>query len=109
AIILVAAYGLGPLVGTLALVISALGNLIRAYAEVLEEIDMAQVEAVRATGAKYLQVLAQAVWPQFWTGFIAWSLYQLELNIRSSTIIGMVGGGGLGFVIQNGLKLFQFR
>ncbi|WP_338113197.1 phosphonate ABC transporter, permease protein PhnE [Paenibacillus artemisiicola] len=109
AIVLVAAYGLGTLVGTLALIITAIGTLTRAYAEILEEIDMGQVEAVRATGASYFQVLGQAVVPQFFPGFVAWSLYKLELNVRSSTIIGMVGGGGLGFVIQKGLKLFQFK
>jgi len=108
-ILLVAAYGLGTMVGTLALIITSIGTLTRAYAEILEEIDMGQVEALRATGASYLQVLSQAVVPQFMPGFIGWSLYKLELNVRASTLIGMVGGGGLGFAIQKGLKLFQFK
>lgn len=108
-ILLVAAYGLGTLVGTLALIFTAIGTLTRAYAEILEEIDMGPVEAARATGASYFQVLGQAVLPQFLPGFIGWSLYKLELNVRASTLIGMVGGGGLGFAIQNGLKLFQFK
>lgn len=108
-ILLVAAYGLGTLVGTLALIFTAIGTLTRAYAEILEEIDMGPVEAARSTGASYLQVLGQAVFPQFMPGFIGWSLYKLELNVRASTLIGMVGGGGLGFAIQNGLKLFQFK
>lgn len=109
ALFLVAAYGLGAMVGTIALIITAFGTLTRAFADVLEEIDMDQVESVRATGASYWQVVAQGVIPQFWPGFVAWSLYKLELNIRASTIIGMVGGGGLGFAIQKGLKLFQFK
>ncbi|TBL70522.1 phosphonate ABC transporter, permease protein PhnE [Paenibacillus thalictri] len=108
-ILFVVAYGLGTLVGTLALIVTSIGTLTRAYAEMLEEIDMGQVEALRATGASYIQVLAQAVWPQFLPGFIGWSLYKLELNVRASTLIGMVGGGGLGFAIQKGLKLFQFK
>ncbi|TDG00560.1 phosphonate ABC transporter, permease protein PhnE [Paenibacillus piri] len=108
-ILLVSAYGLGTLVGTLALIITSIGTLTRAYAEMLEEIDMGQVEALRAVGATYIQVLSQAVLPQFMPGFIGWSLYKLELNIRASTLIGMVGGGGLGFAIQKGLKLFQFQ
>lgn len=108
-ILLVAAYGLGTLVGTLALIFTSIGTLTRAYAEILEEIDMGPVEAARSTGASYFQVLGQAVFPQFMPGFIGWSLYKLELNVRASTLIGMVGGGGLGFAIQNGLKLFQFK
>jgi phosphonate transport system permease protein len=108
-ILLVSAYGLGTLVGTLALILTSIGTLTRAYAEQLEEIDQGQVEAVRATGASYAQVLPQAVLPQFFPGFIGWSLYKLELNVRASTLIGMVGGGGLGFAIQKGLKLFQFQ
>ncbi|WP_127578980.1 phosphonate ABC transporter, permease protein PhnE [Paenibacillus koleovorans] len=109
AILLVFAYGLGTTVGCMALIITSIGTLTRAYAEVLEEIDMKQVEAIRATGASTMQVLGQAVMPQFMPGFIGWSLYKLELNIRASTIIGMVGGGGLGFAIQKGIKLFQYK
>ncbi|WP_248927624.1 phosphonate ABC transporter, permease protein PhnE [Paenibacillus hamazuiensis] len=108
-ILFVVAFGLGTLVGTLALIVTSVGTLTRAYAEILEEIDMGQVEALRAAGASYLQVLSQAVLPQFMPGFIGWSLYKLELNVRASTLIGMVGGGGLGFAIQKGLKLFQFK
>jgi len=109
ALLLAYAYGLGTLVGTLAIVIFSVGTLTRTFAEVLEEIDQGQVEALKAAGANYFQVLGQAVMPQFMPGFIAWSMYKLELNIRASAIVGMVGGGGLGFYIQNGLKLFQFR
>lgn len=108
-IVLVSAFGIGPLVGTLALILTAIGTLTRAYAEVLEEIDMGQIEALKATGAGYFQVIGQGVMPQFFPGFVAWSLYKLELNVRASAIVGMVGGGGLGFMIQKGLKLFQFK
>lgn len=108
-LMLATAYGLGPLVGTLAIIIFSIGTLTRTYAEVLEEIDQGQVEAIKATGAGFFQVLGQAVMPQFLPGFIAWSMYKLELNIRSSAIVGMVGGGGLGFYIQNDLKLFHFK
>ncbi|MGP4040097.1 phosphonate ABC transporter, permease protein PhnE [Gracilibacillus sp. D59] len=108
-ILLAAAYGIGTLVGTIALIMVSTGALTRAFAEVLEEINMGQVEAVRATGASYWQVLAQGVFPQFLPGFFGWSLYMLEINVRASTIIGMVGGGGLGFVIQSQIKLFQYE
>jgi len=108
-ILLVAAYGIGPTVGTLSLVIGSVGFLTRVFADTLEEIDMGQVEALQATGANYVQVLMQAVFPQFFPGFVAWSLYNLEINIRASTIIGMVGGGGIGFAIQKSIKLFQYK
>ncbi|ADG07720.1 phosphonate ABC transporter, permease protein PhnE [Kyrpidia tusciae] len=109
AVFLVAAFGLGNMVGTMAIVFSSIGILVRAYAEILEEIDERQAEALRATGAGYVQILGQAVWPQVLPGFAAWTLYMMELNIRASTIVGMVGGGGIGFAIQNGMKLFQFQ
>lgn len=108
-ILLVASFGLGKLVGTLSLVIVSIGMLVRCFAESLEEIDMGQVEALRSTGASYTQVMTQAVLPQFLPSFIGWSLYNLEINVRASTIVGMVGGGGLGFTIQSGLKLFQYK
>jgi len=107
-ILLTASFGLGALVGTLSLIMVSVGVLTRAFAEVLEEIDEGQVEAIRATGANYFKVLAQGVLPQFSPGFFGWSLYMLEINVRASTIIGMVGGGGLGFVIQSNIKLFQY-
>lgn len=108
-ILLVAAFGLGNLVGTLSLLIVSIGMLVRCYAESLEEIDMGQVEALRAAGASYWQVIGQAVLPQFLPSFVGWSLYNLEINVRASTIVGMVGGGGLGFAIQSGIKLFQYE
>ncbi|MDQ8737563.1 phosphonate ABC transporter, permease protein PhnE [Paenibacillus sp. LHD-38] len=108
-ILLVASFGLGKLVGTLSLIIVSIGMLVRCFAESLEEIDMGQVEALRATGASYAQVMTQAVLPQFLPSFVGWSLYNLEINVRASTIVGMVGGGGLGFTIQSGLKLFQYK
>lgn len=108
-ILLVSSFGLGKLVGTLSLVIVSIGMLVRCFAESLEEIDMGQVEALRSTGASYTQVITQAVLPQFLPSFVGWSLYNLEINVRASTIVGMVGGGGLGFTIQSGLKLFQYK
>ncbi|MFM9282407.1 phosphonate ABC transporter, permease protein PhnE [Paenibacillus jiagnxiensis] len=108
-ILLVAAFGLGTIVGTMSLILISVGMLTRSYAEVLEEIDMGQVEAVRAAGGSYFQVLTQAVLPQFLPGFIGWSLYGFEINVRASTIVGMVGGGGIGFMLQSSLKLFQYQ
>lgn len=108
-LLLVSSIGLGPMAGTFALMLAGIGLLTRCYSDVLDEMDRGQLEASRAVGAKWLQTVGQCVIPQFLPGFIAWSLYMLDLNIRSSAVIGMAGGGGLGFAIQEGIKLFQFQ
>ncbi|WP_181917249.1 phosphonate ABC transporter, permease protein PhnE [Virgibacillus dokdonensis] len=108
-LILVAAYGLGLIVGTIALVLSGTGLLIRSFSEIIEEIDDEQVEALRATGANWFQIIGQAVVPQVLPGMVGWSLYKFDLNIREAAVIGMVGGGGIGFSMQTSLKLFQYK
>ncbi|PYZ92760.1 phosphonate ABC transporter, permease protein PhnE [Salipaludibacillus keqinensis] len=109
AIILVSGIGLGPLTGTIAIGLSGIGILGKAYAEVLESIDGAQLEGVRATGANWFQVIGQAVWPQFKAGFVSWSLYKLDMNIREAAILGLVGAGGLGYYLQGSINLFQYK
>jgi phosphonate transport system permease protein len=108
-LVLVAAYGLGLIAGTIALVLSGTGLLTRSFAEILEEIDMGPVDAIRSTGASWPQVIGQAVVPQVLPGMIGWSLYKFDLNIREAAVIGMVGGGGIGFAMQKSLKLFQYK
>ncbi|TMW72738.1 phosphonate ABC transporter, permease protein PhnE [Alteribacter natronophilus] len=109
AIILVAGIGLGPLTGTIAIGLSGIGILGKAYAEVLEGMDKNQIEGVRATGAGWFQVMGQAVWPQFKAGFVSWSLYKLDMNIREAAILGLVGAGGLGYYLQSSISLFQYQ
>ncbi|QKS72492.1 phosphonate ABC transporter, permease protein PhnE [Paenalkalicoccus suaedae] len=106
--VLVVAFGLGTLAGTLALAISGIGILGRAFADVIEEIDEKQVDAVRATGANWFQIMGQAVWPQFKSGFVAWSLYKMDLNIREAAVLGLIGAGGIGYALQGNLNLFQY-
>ncbi len=108
-ILLVSSFGLGAMSGTMALILGGVGILTRTYAEVLDEIDMDQLAAIKATGANWFQVMGRAVLPQFLPGFVGWSLFKFDINIRDSAVIGMVGGGGLGFAIQEGIKLFQFQ
>jgi phosphonate transport system permease protein len=108
-VLLVVAFGLGPLAGTIALGISGIGVLGKAFADVLEEIDQGQVDAVIATGGSWFQVMGQAVWPQFKTGFIAWSLYKMDLNIRDAAVLGLIGAGGIGFTLQSDINLFQYE
>lgn len=107
-LLLVPSYGLGTLSGTLALFVAGVSLTTRSFAEALDEINIGPIEALKAAGANWFQVMAQGVMPQFMPEFVSWSLFGLDTNIRSSAIIGMVGGGGLGFLIQSDLKLFRF-
>ena len=109
AVIMVAAVGIGPFAGTISLSLGGAGMLGKTFADAIEDIDMGQVEALRAVGASWWQVLTQAVWPQFLPSFLSWSFYRFDLNIRSAAIVGLVGGGGLGFLLNTTIKLFQFR
>jgi phosphonate transport system permease protein len=108
-LIFVAAVGLGPFAGVLALSIHGAGMLGKFFAEAIEEADPGPVEALRATGASPLQVIAFAVLPQALPAWIAATLYRLEVNLRAATILGMVGAGGIGFELYSSLKLFQYE
>lgn len=108
-VLLVGIVGLGPFAGVIALTFGAIGMLGRNFADVMEDIDMGQIEALRATGANPVQVFIQGVWPQFLPAFITWSFYRFDLNIRSAAIVGMIGGGGLGFILQTNIRLFQYQ
>jgi phosphonate transport system permease protein len=109
ALIFVAAVGLGPFAGVLALSIHGAGMLGKFFAEAIEEADPGPVEALRATGASPLQVIVFAVLPQALPAWIAATLYRLEVNLRAATILGMVGAGGIGFELYSSLKLFQYE
>jgi len=102
-------FGIGPLVGVLALVLATLGFLARSYAESMNEIASTKLEALRAVGASYLQVLFHGLLPEFMAAWINWTLFAFEINIRASGILGMVGAGGLGLLIQTRLDFRQFR
>jgi phosphonate transport system permease protein len=109
ALIFVAAVGLGPFAGVLALSVHGAGMLGKFFAEAIEEADPGPVEALRATGASPLQVIVFAVLPQALPAWIAATLYRLEVNLRAATILGMVGAGGIGFELYSSLRLFQYE
>ncbi len=98
-LVFVRAVGLGPLAGVLAIFISDLGTLSKLYSEAIENIDRKQVEGVKATGAGPLGVIRYGYIPQVLPVFISQSLYFLESNTRSATILGIVGAGGIGMII----------
>jgi phosphonate transport system permease protein len=109
ALIFVAAVGLGPFAGVLALSLHGAGMLGKFFAESIEEADRGPIEALRAAGAHPLQVIVFAVLPQALPGWIAAVLYRLEVNLRAATILGMVGAGGIGFELYSSVKLFQYE
>lgn len=107
-LVLVGIVGLGPTAGILAIALHSMGTYGKLYAEGIEALDMAAVEAVRATGATPAQVFFQAVWPSVLPQFVGNHLYIWEFNIRDSTILGLIGAGGLGLLISEAVSLFQW-
>ncbi len=99
ALLFVAAVGLGPFTGVLALAFGSVGSLARVFAEAIEQIDPAQVNAVRATGASGMQTFIYSVVPQAVPLFISYSIIYFEGNVRHATILGYVGAGGVGFLL----------
>lgn len=99
ALLFVAAVGLGPFTGVMALAFGSVGSLARVFAEAIEQIDPAQVNAVRATGANGMQTFVYAVVPQAVPLFISYSIIYFESNVRHATILGYVGAGGVGFLL----------
>jgi phosphonate transport system permease protein len=108
ALFFVAAVGLGPFPGVLAVVVYTATVLAKLYSEAIEAIEPGPVEAVRATGATALQVLRWGVWPQLGPQFLSFTLYRFETNIRAAAILGFVGAGGIGFYIQTYLRLLNY-
>jgi phosphonate transport system permease protein len=108
AILFVKAIGFGVLAGTAALVVASVGFVAKLFAEAVEEISMKPVEAIRATGAGPLEVLAYAVLPQVAPRFVGFCSYQLDSNLRNSTLVGVVGAGGIGGTLFAAFKRFDY-
>jgi phosphonate transport system permease protein len=108
ALFFVAAVGLGPFPGVLAVMVYTATVLAKLYSEAIEAIEPGPVEAVRATGATALQVLRWGVLPQLVPQFLSFTLYRFETNIRAAAVLGFVGAGGIGFYIQTYLRLLNY-
>lgn len=108
-IIFVAAVGFGALPGVLALGLHSIGMVGKFFAEAIEHVDEAPVEAARAAGASKMQVLYHAVLPQVMPQFADVSIYRWEYNFRASTVMGMVGAGGIGFELMGSLRIMQYQ
>lgn len=108
AIIFTVWVGLGPFAGVLALGVHSMGTLGKLYSEAIESIDTGPIEAIMATGATTLQVVRYAVVPQIVPQFISFTIYRWDTNVRFSTVIGFVGGGGIGFILMQYINLLQW-
>ncbi|MEJ8474338.1 phosphonate ABC transporter, permease protein PhnE [Roseibium algae] len=108
ALIFVAAVGLGPLAGVLALVIHTTGTLAKLFSEAVEAIDPRPVEGIKATGAPAVQEIVYGVVPQVLPLWISYSLYRFEANVRAATVLGIVGAGGIGMSLSEALRGFDY-
>ncbi len=108
ALIFVAAVGLGPFAGVLALALHGAGMVGKFFAEAIEEMDQGPVEAMKASGCSKFQVIVFAIIPQVFPAWISIVLYRLEANIRTSAVLGMIGAGGIGFELMTSMKMFEY-
>jgi phosphonate transport system permease protein len=108
AMLFIVAVGLGPFAGVLALWVHTTGILAKLFAEAVEAIDPRPVEGVRATGANPLEEILYGVIPQVLPLWISYSLYRFESNVRSASVVGMVGAGGIGVVLFDVIRGFQY-
>jgi len=109
ALVAVVWVGLGPFAGIIALTLHSIAALGKLYSEAIENIDPGPIEAIQATGATRLQTIMYAVVPQMIPPFVSFSIYRGDINVRMSTIIGLVGGGGIGFLLVQYIRLLDYR
>lgn len=107
-IIFVVAVGFGPFAGALTLSFATIGFYGKILAEDLENIDMSQARAIEAAGGNRLQVILYGIVPQALPRMIGLAIYRWDINVRSSTIIGIVGAGGIGFTLLNAFDRYQY-
>ncbi len=106
--LLVYIFGIGGIVGVFALILVTVGFLSKSYAESIDEISGDKLEALRANGSSYLQILFHGVIPEFIPAWINWTLFAFEINVRASVVLGLVGAGGIGVLIDTNINLFKY-
>jgi phosphonate transport system permease protein len=99
----------GPFAGVLALTIATIASLGKLFSEAVENIDPGPLEAVHATGANSTQVILYAVIPQIIPDYISYIIYHWDINVRISTILGFVGGGGIGYYLSQRINVLEYR
>ena len=100
--------GPGPFAGAIALTLHTIASLGKLYSEAIESIDPGPIEAIQATGGNRLQTIMYGVMPQVVPPFISFTIYRWDINVRLSTVIGFVGGGGIGFLLLQWIRTFQY-
>ena len=108
AMLFIVAVGLGPFAGVLAIFVHTTGILAKLFSEAVESIDPHPVEGIRSTGANVLEEIVYGVIPQVLPLWISYSLYRFESNVRSASVVGMVGAGGIGVVLWEIIRGFQY-
>lgn len=108
ALIFIVAVGMGPLPGVLAITVGATGSLVKVFAQSLEEVDNGVIEALRSTGASWLQIMLQGVLPCALSALLAWCVMRFEGDLAESTILGAVGAGGIGFELSHAMRSYRF-
>ncbi|MCP3888640.1 MAG: phosphonate ABC transporter, permease protein PhnE [Desulfobulbaceae bacterium] len=108
AILFVKAVGFGPLAGILTLIFASIGFIGKLFAEAIEEISDKPIEALRASGAPFMSVILMAVLPQVLNRFIGFATYQFDANLRNSTMVGIVGAGGIGGTLFASFQRFDY-
>ncbi len=108
ALIFISWVGIGPFAGVLALWVASIASLVKLYSESIESIDSGPMDAIAATGASTLQVLRYGVVPQIIPPFLSFTIYRWDINVRMSTIIGFVGGGGIGYILKPRVDLGEW-
>lgn len=108
AMLFISAVGLGPFAGVLAIFLHTLGTLAKLFSEAVEAIDERPVEGIRATGASAIDEVIYGVIPQVLPLWISYTLYRFESNVRSASVVGMVGAGGIGMLLWDAIRGFQY-
>lgn len=108
AMFFISAVGLGPFAGVLALFVHTTGTLAKLFSEAVEAIDPRPIEGIRATGAGKINEIVYGVIPQVVPLWISYSLYRFEANVRSASVVGMVGAGGIGMLLWDAIRGFQY-
>lgn len=108
AMLFIVAVGLGPFAGVLALWVHTTGILAKLFAEAVEAIDPQPVEGIRATGANVLEEIVYGVIPQVMPLWVSYTLYRFESNVRSASVVGMVGAGGIGVILYEVIRSFEY-
>lgn len=109
ALIMVTVVGLGPLAGMLAVALHSIGSLGKLFTEAIEGVDRGPIEALESVGATRMQVVRWGVFPQAVPYLISYFFYSFEQNIRSAVVLGFVGAGGIGFLLLDYMRQFQYH